>query len=149
MFQADGTVDHVPNASEYNHVEIEYLSPIMDAASNNKFEISHPEAVAYIDTSISTSLTASQEEKLENNHTNQYTIKLSNETGGYRCSLYYDTLYDKAYLVKDGGTYETETDFARKMPKRQGTVSQSKRFWVILQQICRMTIYTLSKSAFL
>ena len=110
---ADGSPDHVPSASEYNHVEIEYLSPIMDAASNNKCEISYPEAVAYIDTTISTSLTASQEEKLENNHTNQYTIKLSNEIGRYSCSLYYDTLYDKAYLVKDGGTYETGTDFAR------------------------------------
>lgn len=36
-----------------------------------------------------------------------------NEIGGYSCRLYYDTLYDKAYLARDGGLYETGTDFAR------------------------------------
>jgi len=50
---------------------------------------------------------------LENNHTNRYLLKLSNETVEYSCELYYDTLYDKAYIAKDGGLYEASTDFAR------------------------------------
>ena len=50
---------------------------------------------------------------MDNNHTNQYTIKLSNDIGGYSCGLYYDTLYNKAYIVNNGGLYETGTDFAR------------------------------------
>jgi len=47
---------------------------------------------------------------LENNHTNRYLLKLSNETVEYSCELYYDTLYDKAYIAKDGGLYEASTD---------------------------------------
>lgn len=69
--------------------------------------------MAYIDSTIRTSLPSKQQDDPENNHTNHYTIKLSNEIGGYSCGLYYDTLYDKAYIVKDGGPFDIGTDFAR------------------------------------
>ncbi|TEB04633.1 hypothetical protein Psch_03395 [Pelotomaculum schinkii] len=99
--------------TEYNRVKIEFLSENKGFKSANEFETTNSRIVAYIDSTIRTSLTSAQEDDLNNNHTNQYTIKLSNEIGGYSCGLYYDTLYKKAYILKDGGLFETETDFAR------------------------------------
>lgn len=99
--------------TEYNRVKIEFLSENKGFKSANEFATTDSRIVAYIDSTIRTSLTSAQEDDLNNNHTNQYTIKLSNEIGGYSCGLYYDTLYKKAYIVKDGGLFETETDFAR------------------------------------
>jgi hypothetical protein len=99
--------------SEYTDVTIEFLSENKGFKSANKFETTHSKPVAYIDSTIKASMSSAQKVDLNNNDTNQYTIKLSNEIGGYSCGLYYDTLSDKAYIVKDGGLFETETDFAR------------------------------------
>ncbi|MDO0825513.1 DUF4829 domain-containing protein [Desulfosporosinus nitroreducens] len=99
--------------TEYNRVKIEFLSDMMGFKSEKDFEATDSETVAYIDSTLRTSQTPAEEDDLNNNYTNQYTIKLSNELGGYSCRLYYDTLYDKAYIVKDGGLYETGLDFAR------------------------------------
>jgi beta-lactamase regulating signal transducer with metallopeptidase domain len=99
--------------TEYNRVKIEFISDMMGFKSANEFETTDSQIVAFIDSTLRTSLTPVQEDDLNNNHTNQYTIKLSNNIGGYSCRLYYDTLYNKAYIVKDGGLYEVGTDFAR------------------------------------
>ena len=99
--------------TEYDRVKITFLSDRLGFKPANEFETTVPQIVAFIDSTISASLTPSQKDDLNNNYTNQYAIELSNETGGYSCKLYYDTLYNKAYIVKDGGLYETGTDFAR------------------------------------
>ncbi|TCO72151.1 M56 family metallopeptidase [Marinisporobacter balticus] len=98
---------------EYNRVKIEFHSDMMGFKSANEFETTDSKIVAFTDSTLRTSLTPAKEDDLENNHTNQYTVKLSNNIGGYSCRLYYDTLYNKAYIVKDGGLYEVNTDFAR------------------------------------
>jgi beta-lactamase regulating signal transducer with metallopeptidase domain len=99
--------------TEYDRVKITFLSENKGFKAADEFETTDSKIVAYIDSTITTSLTSAQGIDLKNNHTNQYTIKLSNEIGGYSCGLYYDTLYDKAYIVHNGGLYETGTDFAR------------------------------------
>ena len=99
--------------TEYNSVKISFLSENKGFKSSNAFEATDPQVVAYIDATIRTSIPSKQKEDLENNHTNQYTIKLSNKDGGYSCELYYDTLYDKACIVKDSGPFDIGTDFAR------------------------------------
>ena len=99
--------------TEYNRVKIEFFSDMMGFKSANKFESMDSKIVAYIDSTLRTNQTHAEEKDLNNNHTNQYRIKLSNDIGGYSCRLYYDTLYDKAYFEKDGGLYEVGTDFAR------------------------------------
>lgn len=99
--------------TEYNSVKISFPSENEGFKSSNAFEATDPQVVAYIDATIRTSLPSKQKNDLENNHTNPYIIKLSNKTGGYSCGLYYDTLYDKAYIVKDGGSFDIGTDFAR------------------------------------
>lgn len=99
--------------TEYHSVKISFLSENKGFKSSNAFEETDPKVVAYIDSTIRTSLPSKQKDDLENNHTNQYTIKFSNKIGGYSCGLYYDTLYDKAYIVKDGGSFDIGTDFAR------------------------------------
>ncbi len=100
-------------STEYDRVKITFLSDRIGFQSANDFETTDSKIVAYIDATLRASLTLAQADDLNNNHTNQYTIKLSNGIGGYSCGLYYDTLYDKAYIAKDGGLYETVTDFAR------------------------------------
>jgi len=99
--------------TEYSSVKISFSSDNKGVKSPNAFEATDPQVVVYIDSTIRTSLPSKQKDDLENNHTNQYTIKLSNKIGGYSCGLYYDTLYDKAYIVKDGGSFDIGTDFAR------------------------------------
>lgn len=99
--------------TQYNSVTIEFLSEMMGFRNANEFETTENQIVAYIDSTLRTSLTPARKDDLENNYTNQYMIKLYDNTGGYSCRLYYDTLYRKAYVVKDGGLYETGTDFAR------------------------------------
>ena len=100
-----GTLE-AANTTDYNSVKISF-------SSEKSFETTKPKVVAYIDSTIRTSLPSKQKDDMENNHTNPYTIKLSNKVGGYSCRLYYDTLYDKAYIVKDGSPFNTGTDFAR------------------------------------
>ncbi|HEX3074037.1 MAG TPA: DUF4830 domain-containing protein, partial [Ignavibacteriales bacterium] len=99
--------------SEYNKVKIEFLSDMMGFKSSNEFETAYYPIVAYIDSTLRTSLTSVQEDDLNNNNINQYKITLSDNDGGYSCRLYYDTLYDKAYIAKDSGLYAAGADFAR------------------------------------
>ncbi|GAE88001.1 M56 family metallopeptidase [Acetivibrio straminisolvens] len=98
---------------EGTRVQIEFLSDNMGFKSAGKFVTDDSKILAYIDSTLRNSLTPSTEDDLENNHTNQYVLKLSNDTGEYSYKLYYDTLYNKAYIVKDEGLYEVSTDFAR------------------------------------
>ena len=106
-------IDNVVYSTEYDRVKITFLSENKGFKSADEFETTYSKTVAYIDSTIRTSLTSAQGIDLKNNHTNQYTIKLSSDIGGYSCGLYYDTLYDKAYIINNGGLYETGTDFAR------------------------------------
>ncbi len=99
--------------TEYDKVKIEFLSDMKGFKPTDEFETTDSKIVAYIDATLKTTQTPAKEDNLNNNHTNQYRIELSNDIGGYSGRLYYDTLYDKAYLVKDGGLYEVRTDFAR------------------------------------
>lgn len=99
--------------TRYETVKIEFLTDMKGFKSTDQFTSTDLEIVAYIDATLTNSQTAVQANDMNNNHTNQYRIELSNDIGGYSCGLYYDTLYDKAYLVKDGGLYATGTDFAR------------------------------------
>lgn len=99
--------------TEYNRVKIELLSDMMGFKSTNEFDTADSIIVAYIDSILRTSQTPTEEDNLNNNHTNQYWIKLSNDIGGYSCKLYYDTLYNKAYILKDDVLYVAGTDFAR------------------------------------
>jgi len=99
--------------TKYDIVEIEFLSDMKGFKSTDKFTATDSKIVAYIDTTIRTSQTYAQKDDLNNHHTNKYRIQFSNDAGGYSCVLYYDTLYDKAYLVNDGGLFAAGTDFAR------------------------------------
>lgn len=102
-----------PYSTDYDRVEIEFLSDMMGFKAADEFETTDSKIVAYIDTTLRTSLTSAQEVELNKNYINQYTIKLSNEIGGYSSGLYYDTLHDKAYIAQNGGLFEVSTDFAR------------------------------------
>lgn len=106
-------LEAVYTTTEYDKVKIEFLSDMMGFKKAKEFETTEPKIVGYIDSTLKASLIPIEEDDLDNNHTNQYRIELSNEIGGYSCVLYYDTLYDQAYLVKDGGLYEMQIDFAR------------------------------------
>ena len=99
--------------TEYGKVKIELLSDQTGFKSENIIEIRDSKIISTIDLAIKNSLIPAENSDLENNHTNQYQIEMSNDIGGYSCVLYYDTLYDKAYLGKDGGLDETKIDFAR------------------------------------
>jgi beta-lactamase regulating signal transducer with metallopeptidase domain len=99
--------------TEYDRVKITFLSENKGFKTADEFETTDSKMVAYIDTTLRYSMTATQADNLVNNHTNQYTIKLTNDIGGYSSGLYYDTLYDKAYIVQNNGIFETSTDFAR------------------------------------
>jgi len=81
-------------------VQIEFLSDNMGFKSADKFETDDSKIFAFIDSTLRNSLTPAKENDLENNHTNRYLLKLSNETVEYSCELYYDTLYDKPILPK-------------------------------------------------
>ena len=101
------------NNTDYNKVKIELVSDMMGFKSANEFETSDSKIVTFIDSTLRTSLTPAKEDDLENNHTDKYKIELANDAGEYSCELYYDTLYNKACIAKDGGLYEVSTDFAR------------------------------------
>ncbi|HEY8500917.1 MAG TPA: M56 family metallopeptidase, partial [Clostridia bacterium] len=106
-------VKEAENNTGYNSVKIELASEMMGFKSANEFETSDSRIVASIVSTLQSSLIPSQEDDLENNNTSRYKIELSNDTGKYSCELYYDTLYNKACIAKDGGLYEVSTDFAR------------------------------------
>lgn len=97
--------------TDYDTVKIEYLPA--DPGQVNGFSTTYKKMVAIIDSTIRDSLEAAEETELDQNYINHYKIQLSNDNDGYSCELYYDTLYNKAYILMDGGLYETKTDFAR------------------------------------
>lgn len=99
--------------TEYSSAKISVSFGNEESKSSDTFEATDPQAVAYIDSTIRTSLPSKQKNDLKNNHTNSYTIRLTNKTGGYSCGLYYDTLYDKACIIKGGDSFDIGTDFAR------------------------------------
>ncbi len=107
------TTSVVAYDTRYTRVKIKLHSDMVGFKDANEFETTYLPIVAFIDSTIKASLKPAQEDDLENNHTQKYTIQLSNDVGGYSCGLYYDTLYDKAFIVNDGGLYEAGTDFAR------------------------------------
>lgn len=110
---APSVISEVAYTTKYNSVKLSFLSETMGFKSSNAFKATNHQVVAYIDSTIRASLPSKPKGDLEDNNINQYTIKLSNKTGGYSCRLYYDTLYDKACILKDGGYFDIGTDFAR------------------------------------
>ncbi len=99
---------------DYNKVQIEFLSNMTDFKENPSFETEDLAVVADInDTIKSTKPHEGSSPELENNNIAQFRIELSNSSGGYSCILYYDSLYDKAYVIRDGDTFDIGTDFAR------------------------------------
>lgn len=99
--------------TDYDKVKIVFLSEQIGSVSQTEFETDNSKVVAYIDTTLRNSLEPIEEVDIDNNQATEYRIELSNSTGGYSCALYYDTLYDKAYIVKDGGAHRVGIDFAR------------------------------------
>ncbi|HOM03319.1 MAG TPA: M56 family metallopeptidase [Acetivibrio sp.] len=107
----EDSLEKTPSGS--SNVQIEFFSDNMGFKSAGKFVTDNSKIFAIIDSTIKNSQTPVKESDLENNYTNRYALKLSDDTGEYSCDLYYDTLYNKAYIAKDGGLFEASTDFAR------------------------------------
>jgi hypothetical protein len=105
--------DNEEYVTDYNRVRIALLSDMMAYKEANEFETNALKIIAYIDSTLRTGLTASIVDNLDNNHTNKYRIELAKDNNGTDCLLYYDTLYNKAYIEKEGGLYSVSTDFAR------------------------------------
>lgn len=97
----------------YDTVSIVLRSEQMGFKTADAVEITDLNTVARIETSIRSSLKPAEKADLKNNHTNEYTIRLSNKISSYSAGLFYDTLYDQAYLVNNGGIFKTDTNFAR------------------------------------
>ncbi|HOR86354.1 MAG TPA: M56 family metallopeptidase [Bacillota bacterium] len=97
--------------TRYDKVEIAILlkereQPIYE------FESTDYQIVAYIDTKIRQS-SPYDKSPPQNSQTKLYNIKLSNEISSYACGLYYDTLNNEAYIVRDGGPSVTDVEFAQ------------------------------------
>lgn len=99
--------------TEYDEVEIEFLSDMIGFKEVTKFISKDLKIIDFIDSKVNKDINSVKAENLNNNHTNKYKIKLSNDSSGYSFKLYYDTLYDKAYIEKDSDLFEIETNFAR------------------------------------
>lgn len=99
--------------TNYNKVKITPDSKNITFTPNDAFETTDSRIVAYIDSMIREEMPPSPGDNLEDNNIERYQIEFSNEIGGYSCGLYYDTLYDKVYIVNDGGCVEAGVDFAR------------------------------------
>ncbi len=112
IVKVEGTPD-VANASVFDRVKITFPSGINGSKSADEFETTASKIVAYIDSTIRNRQPTEKVVDLNENYINQYTIQLSNSIGESSYGLYYDTLYNKAYIVGDGGLYETNTNFAR------------------------------------
>ncbi len=101
--------------SSYDSVSVTDRSDMMGFKSTDQFQSDAPQAVSYIDTTIRTS-TAAETAKtpaLDSNTFQSYAITLSGNGDKTNCTLYYDDLYDEAFIEKDGGLYETGEDFGR------------------------------------
>ena len=103
----------ITDETYYTKVRIESASDSVGFKTTNEFETKNKKIVAYIASILRGGNRASQVDDLNNNYTNQYVIKLSNDLSESSCKLYYDTLYNKAYFEKNNGLYEVEVDFAR------------------------------------
>ncbi len=101
------------NNSVFDRVKITFPSGINGSKSADEFETTASKIVAYIDSTIRNRQPTEKVVDLNENYINQYTIQLSNGISGSSYGLYYDTLYNKAYIVGDGGLSETNTNFAR------------------------------------
>lgn len=99
--------------TEYDSVEINFLSDMIGFKSSTKFETNESPVVGFIDTVLREDLVHVSEEDLNLTNLYEYRIELGNNSSGYSCILYYDDLYDKAYVEKDGGVSEVGTNFAR------------------------------------
>ena len=99
--------------TKYNRARIKFVSEMMGFKSANEFDTTEATIVGYIDAIVSAVQTPAEQSDFNNNYTNQYSIELSGNQGGFSCKLYFDTLYNKAYIIKDGDLYETDVDFAR------------------------------------
>jgi hypothetical protein len=97
----------------YESVKITLFPDFLVEGVVTEFETTDRATVSNIASSIELSMTPSDETDLYNNNSRRYQIGLSKDNGGYSCLLYYNTLDDKAYIEKDGGLYEVDTDFAR------------------------------------
>lgn len=112
LSKAEGTPE-AANNSVFDRVKITFPSGINGSKSADEFETTASKIVAYIDSTIRNRQPTEKVVDLNENYINQYTIQLSNSISGSSYGLYYDTLYNKAYIVGDGGLYETDTNFAR------------------------------------
>ena len=99
--------------TEYDEVEIEFLSDMIGFKEVTKFITKDLKIIDFIDSKANNEINSVKADDLNNNHTNKYKIKLSNDSSGYSFTLYYDTLYDKAYIEKDSDLFQIETNFAR------------------------------------
>ena len=97
----------------YERLKITLFPDFLVEGVVTEFETTDRATVSNIASSIELSVTPSDETDLYNNNSRRYQIGLSKDNGGYSCLLYYNTLDDKAYIEKDGGLYEVDTDFAR------------------------------------
>lgn len=112
IVKAEG-MPEAANNSVFDRVKITFPSGINGSKSADEFETTASKIVAYIDSTIRNRQPTEKVVDLNENYINQYTIQLSNSISGSSYGLYYDTLYNKAYIVGDGGLYETNTNFAR------------------------------------
>ncbi len=112
IVKAEGTPE-AANNSVFDRVKITFPSGINGSKSADEFETTASKIVAYIDSTIRNRQPTEKVVDLNENYINQYTIQLSNSISGSSYGLYYDTLYNKAYIVGDGGLSETNTNFAR------------------------------------
>ncbi|HWQ76540.1 MAG TPA: M56 family metallopeptidase [Syntrophomonas sp.] len=100
--------------TDYSQVKIKFLSEMIGFKNTNEFAATDLTIVATVDAMMKSAAPYMGDvPDLKNNHINQYSIEFSSQTGGYSCQLYYDTLYSKAYLEKDGGLHRISTDHAR------------------------------------
>lgn len=111
-YEAEKTSD-IKDEAYYTRVRIELASDMVGFKTAKEFETTNNKIVAYIDSILRGGNRVSLVVDLNNNYTNQYVIKLSNDLSESSCKIYYDTLYNKAYFEKYNGLYEIEVDFAR------------------------------------
>lgn len=112
IVEVEGTPE-AANNSVFDRVKISFPSEINGSKSVDEFETTASKIVAYIDSTIRNRQPTEKVVDLNKNYINKYIIQLTNDIGGSSFSLYYDTLYNKAYIVGDGGLSETNTNFAR------------------------------------
>ena len=99
--------------SVFDRVKITFTSGINGGKSAYEFETTASKIVTDIYSAIRDRQHTEEVIDLNKNYINEYIILLANDVGGSSYGLYYDTLYNKAYIAGDGGLSETTVDFAR------------------------------------